>query len=357
MSNLFCEFSSPRKSAKLFSPNVSPTTRQPNILDVTSGCLNVSRGPAPSSIRCALAGRFPWVGSDDHFSDDINLRALGSLLVQDGEAQSCGGVSLNGSRRESLLLGLSHQHYAWTSWRGGKSADGPRPSKDPPFLRKGSHVRSVNPTWRGLFPLAQSSAYHISRKIRCGSDHLFWATRGELSFPCSPLEVVSTFLGFYVDFLLDNQLWTRRTSHRVLELRRMARELRNQRQADTEALCLRYQGGEDFTGSVLSTEYHLYLTHRPPLLLPSRPKARRIGGRRRSDPPRGKWRAPTCLRSDSVRPCPGPVGCRARELSLLSTKCPWYDFSACGQSPQVTRVRLGRLVVLHHWLHPRAGVG
>ena len=308
-------------------------------------------------MRCALAGRFPWVGPDDHFSDVIVSGASSSLLMQDGEARSWGGDSLNGTRCESLLLGPSTQHFAWTSWRGGKSADGPRPSKDPPLLQNGSHARSNNSAWRGRFPLAQSSVHHISRKIRCGSDHILWTTRGDLTFPCSPHEIVSIFLGYYADFLLDNQLWTRRASSRALKLRHRAQERRAQRQADTEALCLRYQGGEDFVGSVLSTEYHLYLTHRPPLLPPPRPKARSIGGRRRSDRPRVKWRAPSCLRSDLARPCPSPVGCKAGALSLSSLKWSWDDFVVCGQSLQVALVRLGHLVVLHHWLHPREGVG
>ena len=210
------------------------------------------------------------------------------------------------------------------------------------------NTRSDAPVWRGLLHLTQSSILRISRKI-------LWATRGSSSFPCSPHQVVSIFLGFYMDFLRANRLLTWRTSARGMERRRRAEVRAAQRQEEEEASYLCYQSGAVFTGNVMSGAYDLYIRARPSLLSPTRPKARMAGGRRLPDLS-SRRHILHHRRSDTL--CLGPGLASSSVMpSFLQPRSPGQALLVWKQRPQAALVHLRHLVVLRHWLPPREGVG
>ena len=217
------------------------------------------------------------------------------------------------------------------------------------------NTRSDAPVWRGLLPLTQSSTLRISRKIRCRKGSTLWATRGSSSFPCSPHQVVSIFLGFYMDFLRSNRLLTWRTSARGMERRRRATERAAQRQAEEEASYLCYHSGAVFTGNVMSGAYDLYIRARPSLLSPTRPKARMAGGRRLPDL-RSRRHTLHHRRSDTL--CLGPGLASSSVMpSFPQPRSPGQALLVWKQRPQAANAHLGHPVVLRYWLPPREGVG
>ena len=182
-----------------------------------------------------------------------------------------------------------------------------------------------------------------------------WATRGSSSFPCSPHQVVSIFLGFYMDFIRSNRLLTWRTSARGMERRRRAEVRAAQRQEEEEASYLCYQSGAVFTGNVMSGAYDLYIRARPSLLSPTRPKARMAGGRRLPDLS-SRRHILHHRRSDTL--CLGPGLASSSVMpSFPHPRSPGQALLVWQQRPQAAIVHLGHLVALRYWLPPREGVG